>query len=188
LDRYNSSPSNSRRSVLSVAPTTAPPKVTWQVSCIDLQAKDNENKTMYPDRFPSDRLPRESSNPLQFRAATDDGADNRGVPPLPNPPNSSDNPEFTKWWRRWMSRVRLTALRNPAARRFHIGRNNKDKSRTEDKAAQANGADRVSARESGDRFNNERPSRSDHGEVRHRNNLPPATRAISGEAEFKRYL
>ncbi|MGA7970538.1 MAG: hypothetical protein WB983_18040 [Terriglobales bacterium] len=173
---------------------------------------------MYPDLIPSDRLPRESSNPFQFHGPNDGSADNHAVPALPNapPPNSNENPEFTKWWRRWVSRVRLTARRNPAARRFQIGRNNNDKNKDrkekengrisgESKVAQANGTDRLSAsgtesgreksgresgspRESGDTFNTATFNRTDCGEVRHRNNIPPATRAISGEAEFKRYL
>jgi hypothetical protein len=138
---------------------------------------------MYPDRIPSDRLLRESSNLFQFQGPNDGSADNHEVPPLPNtaPPNSGDNPEFTKWWRRWVSRVRVTALKNPA-RRFHIGRKNKP--RPEDKAAQGNGTDKPArGTEGGDTF-----TRTDRGEVRHRNHVPPATRAISGEAEFKRYL
>jgi hypothetical protein len=110
---------------------------------------------MYPDRIPGEQLPRESSHPLLFHGPNDGSADH-AVPPLPNVPlpNSSDNPEFTRWWRRWVSRVRLTTLRNPA-RRFQIGRKNKDKSTPEDKTAQGNGngVDRVGARESGDTFN-----------------------------------
>jgi hypothetical protein len=200
---------------------------------------------MYPDQIPSDRLPRESSNLFHLHGPNNGSADSHEVPPLPNTPlpnspipSTTDNPEFTKWWRRWMSRVRLTARRNPA-RRFQIGR--KNKSGPEDKAAQSNGTDRLSAtgasaresesrkesgresaresekesaieRQSGDRlttgtfsntgpfinkdtfninrdtFNKDTFNRTDRGEVRHRNNLPPATRAISGEAEFKRYL
>jgi hypothetical protein len=104
----------------------------------------------------------------------------------------------------------MTARRNPVSRRFQIG--SKNKSKAEDKAAQPNGADRfgvsMSAREScvahsgghsdghgdghsdgpSDGHSGERLNRTDRGEVRHRNHIPPATRAISGEAEFKRYL
>jgi hypothetical protein len=139
---------------------------------------------MYPDRIPSERLQLDPVRPLPFNhAATDDGGDKRAVPPLPNlpAPNSSDNPEFTKWWRRWVSRVRTTALRNPA-RRFHIGRKNKPKA--DDKAAQPNAPDKLAnGNEGADTF-----TRADRGEVRHRNHIPPPARVISGEAEFKRYL
>jgi hypothetical protein len=45
----------------------------------------------------------------------------------PLAPNAEANPEFAKWWRRWVSRVRRISVRkNPPARGIKIDPRNSD--------------------------------------------------------------
>ena len=58
-----------------------------------------------------------SSMPLSD-AASKSGLEDQTIPLIPN---TEENPEFAKWWKRWASRVRRISVRkNPPARRIKI--------------------------------------------------------------------
>ena len=64
-----------------------------------------------------------SSMPLSD-AATKSGLEDQTIPLIPN---TQENPEFAKWWKRWASRVRRISIKkNPRLRRIKIGPPNSD--------------------------------------------------------------
>jgi hypothetical protein len=64
-----------------------------------------------------------SSMPLSD-AASKSGLEDQTIPLIPN---TQENPEFAKWWKRWASRVRRISIKkNPRLRRIKIGPPNSD--------------------------------------------------------------
>ena len=70
-----------------------------------------------------DRATAVSARQLQ-EAASKPGGENQNEPLLPD---AQENPEFAKWWRRWMSRVqRIAARRKRPGRRGNTDPRNSD--------------------------------------------------------------
>jgi hypothetical protein len=108
-----------------------PADISWQrahtdschsactLSCIDLAGGTKENRRMCSDRIADDRS---QNTTLRISDGTaEDGS--AQIPGGPLTPNAQANPEFAKWWRRWISRVqRMNVRRVREARRVKIER------------------------------------------------------------------
>lgn len=69
---------------------------------------------MYRDPTPIDRLKADASQ-QSSGAATQSRVENQRESSVPS---TAANPEFAKWWKRWVSRAqRISVRRNPWARR-----------------------------------------------------------------------